>query len=853
MHHNDINYWRYLVSLEKGNPDLPSPRVCKLMERMFQRWREKPLWPEETDMGHLFIDRDDLTISERTELAKLPIPIRKARALRRLFEIITDKKIAARTGSFSVDADELILGTLPPFSVGQGKEFVNYLTKDERLNAMLSYLSERSPMGHIVPDHGRVVTQGLRTLIGDCIERAKVADEKQRCFYQSVCESLEAIIFYAHQYADEAERVAAGLPKNDNRSASLLESAKRLRKVPEQKADTFIEAVQSIQLMHCALHWTVEIVPLGRLDQILFPLYEADIKAGILTRAEAQEILDCFWIKLGERAILNRRHLENRFTATDGVLTGTIGSSNYDQGGLLNQWMQQITIGGVIANSDEVATDACNEVTEMCLESSRRLPLNSPTLDLRVHAGTPPGILQLAARTLLSGGAHPVILNDDKIIAGLLEGSAGHADLATARNYACDGCYETMFAGESEFSFGFVSAPDAIEKAINRGAGIAGAGPSNLLGTKDSWRSKAANNITSWPEFLETMNEHILLGCHRYIHNLLLTYGNKADICPSPMLSALIGGCIEAGRDLADGGARYHIFSPLLTGISTAADSLYVIKTLVFEQKQFTLDELRTALTTDWGKGLIKTNEKDVPALGLAINNERIKEIRQLCNSQPKFGFGNRDVDELAWSLIDNFCDAVAQAWKSDTHRKGYEILREKYNCKDHPFHILLVPGVGTFEQYVFSGSFLGASADGRPSRSAIASDLSPAPVHSDLPVEPEDKTQRHARIGTLQNSFKSYAHGSMSRLGDGAPADYNLPEDFPVDKLTAQLKAFANGQGGSIATFTVGDPETLAAAKANPEAYNLVRVRMGGWSEFFVCLFPDHQEQHRRRPLFIS
>jgi pyruvate-formate lyase len=107
--------------------------------------------------------------------------------------------------------------------------------------------------------------------------------------------------------------------------------------------------------------------------------------------------------------------------------------------------------------------------------------------------------------------------------------------------------------------------------------------------------------------------------------------------------------------------------------------------------------------------------------------------------------------------------------------------------------------------------------------------------------------------MGAIPDSFRSYADSSMYRLGDGAPADYNLPEDFPLARLVEQLRAFAQGKGGSVATFTVADPETLLGAQRNPDSFNLVRVRMGGWTEFFVCLFPEHQEQHRRRPLFIQ
>ncbi|UOQ75281.1 hypothetical protein [Hymenobacter cellulosilyticus] len=66
--------------------------------------------------------------------------------------------------------------------------------------------------------------------------------------------------------------------------------------------------------------------------------------------------MDCFWLKLDERVILNYRHAENRYTPADGVLTGFFGSSNFDQGGLLNQWMQQVTIGGVLPNDNPART-----------------------------------------------------------------------------------------------------------------------------------------------------------------------------------------------------------------------------------------------------------------------------------------------------------------------------------------------------------------------------------------------------------------------------------------------------------------------------------------------------------------
>lgn len=851
MHHNDVGYWRYLQGLDASHPDLPSPRVCRLLEKTFQKWREKPCWLDEGDVGHLFRGRDGMA-EEAEKWARTPVILRKAHAIDAMLERICAPDVAQRAGSFQIDADELILGTLPPFSVGQGKEFVRYLTDGEELAAMLDYLNELSPMGHIVPDHARVVNCGLAALIDECEGRAKQVKGDRRDFYQAAALSMQAVIDFARRYADAADALAGTLAEGDPRKADLAAAAERLRRVPAKKARTFLEGLQSIYIVHCALHWTVEVVPLGRLDQILEPLLCADL-AGVLTLADAQEAIDCFWIKLDERAILNRRHLENRFTAADGVLTGFWGASNYDQGGLLNQWMQQITIGGVLPTDDAVQTDACNQVTRLCLEAARRLPLNSPTLDLRVHAGTPDDVLHAAAAALLSGGAHPVLLQDDKIIAGLVEAGEGHMPLAAARNYACDGCYETMVAGESEFSFGFVSAPDLVEKTLNRGASFSGSGPVNLRGIKDSWRSLSADEIRDWPHFWDIMTRHMELGCHRYVRNLLLNYGNKTPVAPSPLLSSLIGGCLEAGRDLTDGGANYHIFSPLLTGISTAADSLYAIRKLVFEDGVVAIDELVTALATDWGARLVRQNGAALPAHGRAVDPARIAEIRQLCEAQPKFGFGNKAVDEIAWDLIAAFCDCVRTLRSSPVHQEAFERLRRRHGSKAKPFEIMLAPGVGTFEQYILAGSFLGASADGRGAGTTISSDLSPAPVHRHHDPVPQNGSARHFREGRLAESFASYADASMSRLGDGAPADYNLPEDYSPGALFERLREFADGAGGSIATFTVANPETMAGAIESPDDFNLVRVRMGGWTEFFVALFPDHQEQHRRRPLFVE
>jgi hypothetical protein len=180
MFHNDVQFWRHLQSLPVGHPDLPSPRVCRLLHRAFERWKGRPGWLDEGQVGHLFRDRPELSRAEADALARRPVAVRKALAVGRMLELICDPAVARSAGSCAILPDELIVGTLPPFSVGQGKEFVRYLTADEELAGALDYLNELSPMGHIVPNHGLVLAHGLEGLVSQARERMPARGRTRR-------------------------------------------------------------------------------------------------------------------------------------------------------------------------------------------------------------------------------------------------------------------------------------------------------------------------------------------------------------------------------------------------------------------------------------------------------------------------------------------------------------------------------------------------------------------------------------------------------------------------------------------------------------------------------------------------
>jgi pyruvate-formate lyase len=862
MDHNILDYWRRLQNLPVGHRDLPSPRVCRLMQDVFERWRAPQTFPAWNALGHLRDHLDPSNPRERDLMTKGSVTARRGVAMRKTLAWLVSPAAEAQ-GLCLVHPDELIVGTMPPYSVGQGKEIMQYLKDaregdDENLRYEIGFLNGYSNFGHVVPDHEKVMKLGLREIITQARQSgASAKDGATRDFYESVESALEGCVEFAAGYAALARRRAEEhetmLRDNPNhaskevlrrRIAGMNDAARRLERIPAEPCQSFLDAVQCLFLMNCALHWTGELTSLGRLDQILHRYYVQDQ----LTNEDAQEIIDCLWVKLDERVTLDRRHLEDRFSSADGALLGTGGASNFDQGALANQWMQQVTLGGVLATNDPEAVDASNDLTRMCLTAARRLPFNCPTVDLRVHRKTPADLLDLAADALLSGGAHPILMNDDKLIPQLHGESGGQVELKSARNYACDGCYETLFAGETAFSFFYVPGLDLLEKTLNGGAGFGSSGGTNLRGSKGSFRTVPAREIREFAQLWEILEEHLRLSVHRGFGGVLAAIGSKGPVCPSPILSSLIAGCLETGRDFYDGGPRYHMFAPLMTGISTVADSLYVIRELVFGKKLFPLEDLVACLRSDWGE------RTDV--IVKRLTKARVSEIRDTCFAQPKFGTGQPAVDELAWKLIHSFVDAVHAARRHPLHKQALDMLDQRYGRPGEPFNLLLTPGVGTFEQYAFGGSFAGATPDGRRAGQSVASDLSAAPLPEDVEPLREDGSrppvERYAHQAPLGQSLSSWNDKAVNRLSDGAPSDFNIREDFPKDQLVQVLKAFADGKASNVMTVTVANPETLRDAEADPLKFDLLRVRMGGWTEFYSVLFDAHKKHHRRRRIYL-
>ncbi|MBI1836802.1 MAG: Dyp-type peroxidase [Flavobacteriia bacterium] len=868
----------------------PSNRILSLLENTFSLWQDNWYFnrKQEEIKGDIsdYI-KDFKCAAKPTDIMKESIMVRKGWAIRLSLGLFSSseygfrgRRIKLKDGSlvpyssylekegeviygsdtYRISPEEIIVGAMPNLTLGEGRYVMKYLSEAERLDGFLANLSEASGVGHVIPNYEKALKLGLNAIKDEILQyESRAENQELKDLYTSSFLAIEGISEYFLNYAKLARETASKMDVGQIWEKENLESiAHRMTKLSTEKPDTFVEAVQMIFTLHNCLHLNAEPTAIGRMDQLLQPFYEKDS----ISEDEAQEVIDAFYIKLDEKVQQNRIFMEDHQPFGNLAMGGSSGP--YPQGASLGQWIQQITVGGTIADGTvnfEDTKPAYNDVTKLFIRASGRLPLNAPCLSLRTRKDIPEEILNEAAHAVLSGGAHPILLNDEKIIKGLYHsgdkvgGRLGEetkswnpsVTLKSAQNYACDGCYEPQFPGENWFSLGGFSTLQPLECALNQGRTYSSAGQGYLFGQTVSLNSKPADQIKTFEELVDIYFEHFELFNRKAFNGQIMGYGANTKFCPSPILNVLMDDCLVKGQDFYSGGAKYNIYGPCYISLSSTINSLYAIKKMVFDEKNAvtTLPELLECLCCDWG---YKMTEPFISSLAgdTRINEraDRFKRLREFALNQPKYGRGHSELDALGNLIVEKVAKISVKTF-TEPWPQMYDSLKSmalKFGSEEFPFGLQIQPGVGTFENHVEMGSWNGASADGRRLGTSVASDLSAAPSPADLPIE-------HQLAG-FSESLAGFEGKGTDLMTDGAPTDYNIDENFPVEKLVQIMKQFVQGHSSNILTVTVANSETFSVAVDNPEQYDLLRVRTGGWTNFFTSVFPIIQDQHRRRPI---
>lgn len=547
------NHKDYIFEMSTQQDDVkinpPSVRILTLLMNMFARWQDSWYFAKgQLEMGSLYDNiANDAEFGPEVadKVMAMSVMERKGWATRMQCRLYATDKYGYRgnrmvngtlqpgADTYRIHACEYIVGALPDCDLAQGGYQMTYLREEEKQPAFFRGLSEASGVGHVLPDHQKLVNVGIGGLLAEIEDKKSKATEDKLPFYTSCALSLQGVQDHLERYAQLATEMAERCCIGENLWAeNYRQIAARCLTLRTEKPPTMLEACQLIFTYHTCLHLNGEPVSLGRLDQYLGPFYDADIAAGRLDPETAQDIIDSLWIKLSEKILQNRIFAQDHQPYGNLAMGGSSGP--YPQGASLGQWIMQVTVGGWVADEEEHPTPAYNMVTKLCIRASGRLPLTAPCLSLRVNAETPQEYLDEAAKAILSGGAHPFLIHDDKVAEGMKQSGDGIGDgdpkapteftpvsekafwnsvvsVKSARNFASDGCYEPMFTGQSWFSLGGFSSLMPLECALNQGKTYASAGEAFLRGQVVSFRSKPVDEIKSFDEFLDLYMEHFQL------------------------------------------------------------------------------------------------------------------------------------------------------------------------------------------------------------------------------------------------------------------------------------------------------------------------------------------------------
>ena len=670
-------------------------------------------------------------------------------------------------------------------------------------------------IGHINVAYDKVLKIGYRGIIDEAkaaLAKLKFTDGdyvQRSNFLHAVIESCEAVIVYANRYAALAKEKA----QSENcpvRKAELEKIAQNCARVPEYPATSFHEACQAFWFVQLLLQVESNghsISP-GRFDQYMYPYYKKDMDEGKITLEQAQELIDCVWVKL------------NDLTKVRDAASAA-GFAGYGA-------FQNLIVGG----QDIHGLDATNDLSYMCLEASMHVPLPQPSVSVRVWNGTPEEFLLKAGALTRLGTGLPAYYNDEIIIPSIM---ARGVSLEDARDYSIIGCVEPQKGGKTDgwHDAAFFNMCRPMELVFSNGVD---------KGVQIGPQTGDVTQMQSFEEFFEAYKTQ-----QRYFIALMVNACNAIDMahatrCPLPFESCMVDDCIGRGKALQEGGAIYNFTGPQGFGIANNTDGLLAIKKLVFEDKSVTMSEYRDALKANFGYGLqgaaaeqatseiacelakqgievtaevVRVIYEEVTTANAldAAQKARFREIKRLIDETcPKYGNDIYEADMLAREVANSYTKELPQYT----------------NCRGGVYQAGLYP----VSANVPLGAQTGATPDGRLAYTPIADGIGPA---SGRDVKGPTATansvakleQGIASNGTLLNQkFHPSALAGMSGL----------------TKFVALIRSYFD-QKGMHMQFNVVTRETLLDAQAHPEKYKTLVVRVAGYSALFTTLSRSLQD----------
>ena len=668
-------------------------------------------------------------------------------------------------------------------------------------------------IGHVTVDYPKILAVGFEGIISEAesalltLSQADADYAKRYHFLNAVITSCKAAIGYAERYSALACQMAK-TEMDFTRKRELEEIAYNCRRVPRHGADGFYEACQSFWFIQMLLQTesSGHSISPGRFDQYMYPYYKKDLDSGKITRKQAQELMDCIWIKLND---LNK--VRDAASAE-----GFAGYSLF----------QNLIVGG----QDKNGRDATNDLSFMAVTATEHVFLPQPSFSVRVWNGSPHEFLIRAAQLTRTGIGFPAYYNDEVIIPSL---QSRGLSLADARDYNIIGCVEPQKAAKTDgwHDAAFFNMCRPLELVFSSGMD---------KGVQLGPKTQSVDTMSSYEEFEDAYRTQM-----KYFIELMVNADNAIDYahaerCPLPFQSCMVEDCIGRGKSLQEGGAIYNFTGPQGFGIANVTDAMYAIKKLVFEDKKYTLEFFKDALENNYGKDMdssmatkltqqiVKTlanegrdfTEDDIKSIYLAVKTNKSDEqskkkylsLYDEIAKLKKFGNDDDEIDTLAREI-------------AYTYTKPLESYK-------NPRGGIYQAGLYPVSANVPLGAQTGATPDGRLAYTPIADGVSPA-AGRDI----KGPTAAANSVSRLDHYIAS--NGTLFNMKFHPSA---LEGTSGLESFVALVRGYFD-QKGSHMQFNVVSRETLRDAQKHPEKYKSLVVRVAGYSALFTTLSKGLQE----------
>ena len=494
---------------------------------------------------------------------------------------------------------------------------------------------------HINPPFEDILEKGFKWYEQRIKDKQAQLDGKEpdkASFYEALLSAIDGIKAWCQNYKNHALKLAAE-EKDPTRAAELKRIAQVVGKVPYEPASTFHEALQSVYFMMCLVQLEGSGIgfSLGRADRYLFPFYSRDIDAGMLTKEEAQELIECAWIKLTGIHWVNSA-------------AGAEFAPGYFP-------FQQVAVGGI--NKDQ--RYHANELSYMFIDGLLNVRTTQPTVAVLWHRDMPWDLKAKAVELIAAGMGHPSMINYDLLVNMRMNDNPGERWEDVYWDVKGTGCSEPQGAGCRQFGHlsGLgISGPAPVELVFTRGVkkGLV------YVGDKLGVDTGALEDLIAYDDFKYAVKKQIDHLIDMGMRGAVLGEKTIAENNEVIIQSIFTDDCIERGVGCANGGARYPVGPHMnLIGIADLANSMAAVKKCVYDEKTITL--------TDLGKAL-------------EANFANYDDIYKKLMDAPKYGTDNDYADDIAREMVLYYATSIG---KYKNHRGGSPAITVTFSSAHVP------------------------------------------------------------------------------------------------------------------------------------------------------------------------